>query len=199
MDNFVLSSRGELYKLNVLTPYMTNHAGFIAGGCFKNLFNGEQIKDIDVFFKCESDYKAAVFHYENDPTYKQYYSNKKVTAFRAQTGIVVELIKSTFGHPKEILSKFDFSIVKFAYYKVDVGDSIRYSAMYHEKFFEHLHLKKLVLNETIHFPISTFERSLRYTKYGYGLCKESKRNLLNAIRNTPTPDDLSNELYNGID
>lgn len=65
-------------------------------------------------------------------------------------------------------------------------------------FFEHLHMKKLVLNENILFPVSTFERSYRYRGYGYGLCRESKGHLLNALK-TADISNLSNELYFGLD
>ena len=67
-----------------------------------------------------------------------------------------------------------------------------------DDFFEDLILKKLVLEPDILFPISTFERSYRYRGYGYGLCKESKANLLNALQGADTTN-LSNELYFGLD
>lgn len=189
-----------MFKLNVLTPYMTGHKGFMAGGCFKNLFNGEKIKDIDVFFETEIDFFSAVKYFEGNEEYRKHYDNKKVVAFKeSKSGIVVELIKSVFGSPEQILAKFDFSITKFAYYKQEKGDSVSYVALYHEKFFEHLHLKKLVLNKEIYFPVSTFERSLRYTRYGYGLCRESKSNLIDALRALPVLDDMSNALYDGMD
>ena len=35
---------------------MMGHKGYIAGGCFKNIFNGEKIKDIDIFFDDEEEF-----------------------------------------------------------------------------------------------------------------------------------------------
>lgn len=64
-----------------------------------------------------------------------------------------------------------------------------------EIFFEHLHQKHLVLDNKIPFPISTWERSYRYKGYGYNLCRESKKKLLDAIRNT-TPKDDELSMYN---
>jgi hypothetical protein len=179
---------------------MANHKGFIAGGCFKNLLNNEKIKDVDVFFEKEADFHEAVKYFTESKEHNKYYENKKVTAFKEKSsGIAIELIRSTFGTPTEILSKFDFSITKFAYYKEYDGDSINYIALYHDKYFEHLHTKKLVLNREIFYPVSTFERSYRYTKYGYGLCKESKENLVRAIREATLLDRISQGLYDGID
>lgn len=42
-----------------LDIYMTGHNGYIAGGCFKNIFNGQRIKDIDIFFLTKGDFIEA--------------------------------------------------------------------------------------------------------------------------------------------
>lgn len=57
-----------------------------------------------------------------------------------------------------------------------------YKLLYHEKFFEHLHMKRLVIDENIPFPVSTWERSYRYKGYGYNMCRETKKKLLQAIK-----------------
>lgn len=52
----------NFYKVRWLEKYLFGHSGFIAGGCFKNLFSDEKLKDIDVFFRNETDYvKAEMF------------------------------------------------------------------------------------------------------------------------------------------
>lgn len=197
---FVERERSELFKISVLDKYMVGHNGFIAGGCIKNLFSNGRIKDIDVFFENQEDFHKAQRYFEANEEYKKHYENPKVVAFRElKTNQVVELIKTTYGTPEEIISKFDFSITKFAYYKETDEDSTTYKIIHHKDFFEHLHLKKLVLNREILFPVSTFERSLRYTSYGYGLCRESKINLLNAIRTTDDTELVSRNLYFGMD
>lgn len=48
---FVKRKREEFYNLAFLDNFMIGHKGFIAGGCFKNIFYKEKIKDIDVFLK----------------------------------------------------------------------------------------------------------------------------------------------------
>lgn len=57
-----------------------------------------------------------------------------------------------------------------------------YKLLYHEKFFEHLHMERLVIDENIPFPVSTWERSYRYKGYGYNMCRETKKKLLQAIK-----------------
>ena len=69
--------------------------------------------------------------------------------------------------PEIMICNFDFTITKAAYYKdSETGEYIFIS---HKKFFEHLITKKLVLDDKILFPLSTFNRILRYTRKGYFL------------------------------
>ena len=198
-----------------LDNYMAGHNGFIAGGCFKDIFSNKPFKDLDIFFNKEADFNEANEYYSNnEEEWYFYYENDKAKSFvNRNSKVRIELIRSTFGTPEEILSKFDFSITKFAYYKEEsekqeeleglkLATVITYKCMFHEDFFEHLMTKKLVLEKEIGYPISTFERVLRYTQYGYGLCRESKLNLLNAIRkyqSTNLDEDLSKSLYWSFD
>ena len=45
----IKQDRENFYMLNFLDKFMMGHKGYIAGGCFKNIFNGEKIKDIDIY------------------------------------------------------------------------------------------------------------------------------------------------------
>lgn len=109
----------------------------------------------------------------------------------------VEFIESEFGKPEEILRSFDFTVAKMAYYKEPKYEekeddyfpfssasivAYEYKLLYHEKFFEHLHMKRLVIDENIPFPVSTWERSYRYKGYGYNMCRETKKKLLQALK-----------------
>lgn len=48
--------------------------------------------------------------------------------------------------------------------------------------------------------MSTFERMLRYAKYGYFPCKETKMKIINALRDlTDEQVELSESLYDGMD
>ena len=42
-----------------LDKFLAGHKGFIAGGCFKNIFNNERVKDLDIFFESEKDFLEA--------------------------------------------------------------------------------------------------------------------------------------------
>lgn len=202
-STFVTSDPEHIFALRQMDKFMVGHLGFIAGGCFKNLFSHEHIKDIDVFFRFFADWQDATIALANDDDFVEAYESENVTAFRhIKSGTVVELVRSIFGSPEEIISEFDFTVAKFAYYKesTEDGECWTYKAVYHKDFFEHLHLKRLIIDDKIPKPMSTFERMLRYIKYGYTPCTKTKQKLINALRRLPKGDVLvPTNFYAGID
>lgn len=240
----VNQERDNFWVLNWLDEFMVGHKGFICGGCFKNIFNHEKVKDLDIFFKSKEDWEDAVnwfdsktkgyidsesFDSENglseeDAEYTFYYQNDNVKAYKhKKTGVAIELCCKIFGTAEEILNQFDFTVVKFAYYKEEVDDSsnltfeevlalnemglevekethIEYKVLHDDKFFEHLHMKRLVIDNEIPFPMSTFERMFRYAKYGFFPCKETKMKIISALRDLDDKQvELSESLYDGMD
>ena len=153
---------------------------------------------------------------KREELYTFYYENDNVKAYRHnRTGIVLELCCKIFGTAEQIISQFDFTITKFAYYKAEIEDEtgvevdepghttgthIEYRVVYDDKFFEHLHMKRLVTDDKIPYPMSTFERMLRYAKYGYFPCKETKMKIIQALRKLSDKEvQLSENLYDGMD
>lgn len=181
-----------------LNRYMEGHNGYIAGGAFKNIFNKEKVKDVDIFFRNATDFEHAKGCFFGDSRFHLKYETERSTGFvDKERGVVVDLVSKHFGGPEEMIKRFDFTITKCAYFVDTDGE---WKVVYHKDFFEHLHFRKLVIehDEPLEFPISTFERSYRYARKGYGLCKESKIILVDAIRATTTTD-VSGDLYFGFD
>lgn len=179
--NLVKSLPEQLPRLRFLDRFMANHTGYIAGGCFKGLFTGEKIKDVDLFFVDDFEAKKAVKYFTENPEFKPSYSNDRVSAFvDSKTGIRVEVISGFVGEPKQMISNFDFTITKAAYLKNP--ETGQYEFIFHERFFEHLIAQKLVIDDKILFPLSTFNRSLRYTRYGFNLCGESKSRIIESVQ-----------------
>ncbi len=218
----------NFYNLSWLNKFLIGHNGIIAGGCFKNIFNGQPVKDIDIFFRNQEDYIKAKRFFERETDedgnnkYYLYYENDKVIAFKqkdrfSNKEITIELVNTIYGEPEQILNAFDFTITKFAYYNekrevplnensifvnnenIETVKTIVPCILHHESFFEHLHAKRLVIDDKLPFPVSTFERMIRYIKYGYMPCREMKVKLLTEIRNVENLDGISNSLYNGLD
>src|SRR6478736_6054087 len=159
--NFREKPKETFNKVRFLDYYMEGHAGFIAGGCFKNIFKNQKIKDLDIFFEKESDFLSAKSFFESNEDYI-------------------------------------FSITRFAYARKTEEEGILYYNVFVDTFFEDLTCNKLVIDGNLMFPVSSFERSYRYRSYGFGLCKESKSKLIEALKTSNT-DDLSNDLYFGLD
>lgn len=210
MSKFKEQSVLNFSMLNQLNTFMFGHKGFIAGGCFKNILKGEEYRDVDVYFESMSDFNDAVRFYKEEMKsgngrYSFSYKNDKVYAlYDHERDVRIELIKSIFGSPEDIISQFDFTITKMAYYKLENEEDFLDFEMlivHHEDFFEHLHMNRLVIDDELPFPVSSFNRSYKYQKYGYGLCRESKLKLLKAIHtlNVNDLDNLDATLYDGLD
>jgi hypothetical protein len=179
---------------------MTGHKGFIAGGCFKNIFTNQKIKDVDIFFERIEDWNEALNYYKSQTQdFSFVYENDNATGFKhIKSNQKLEIIKSRFGKPEELIRNFDFTIAKFAYYKDTSNDDVEYKFIYHPDFFEHLTLKKLVMDESSLFPVNTFERSYKYQRYGFGMCRETKQKLLKLLQGANV-DDIGSSLYFGFD
>ena len=192
-----------------LGRYTEGHKGFIAGGCFKNIFNGEKPKDIDLFFRSEKDYQDAAAYFDRqtpsynradkmDERYRLLYEGENARAYTdTARGMVVELCHKVFGSPEQMLGMFDFTVTKFSYFAKDDGN---YGIVMDDRFFEHLCLKRLVADEQILYPAATFERMIRYGRYGYFPCKETKMKIIKALREADEKQvELSESLYEGLD
>lgn len=226
MENFKSESAFNFVKVLYLKNYLKGHRGYIAGGCFKNIFNNEKIKDIDIFFRTENDFEKALNLFNEKENYVNVYENENAVGFwDNKTNISIDLVRSEFGEPDSMIERFDFTITKFAFYTEEVeiehkledlelgpilypvtesnSKKTEFLVTYHESFFEHLMLKRLVVDsDLIKFPLNTFDRIIRYTGYGYSPCKGTKAKIVRAIAEAELPSDdseLFKGLYNGID
>lgn len=186
-------------QLGWLEKYLIGHKGYIAGGCFKNIFKREKIKDIDMFFENKEEFEIGKKYFkdlikEKPEEWDKAYASKNVYAIRDKKNkLTIELVKKTTGTPEDVISCFDFTITKFALYK-DKENKLR--IVYNEKFFEHLLTKKLVIDDDILYPLSTFLRSYKYRDYGYKLCSESNSKLVLEISQTDFDDGEIENIFN---
>jgi len=186
--------------LQFLNKYLKSYRCFIAGGCFKNIFTSQKFKDIDMFFFDEAAFNEVDLLIKADSDYTLRYENDKVIAYNHKDNdVVLELIRSTFGFYEEVMNRFDWTITKFAYYKIANGETDQYQTVYHKDFFEHLLQHRLVADNILPYPVSSFERALRYKGYGYSMCRETKVKLIQAIKDSQLDEDLSASLYDGVD
>lgn len=209
--DFIKSEEIRNYpQIRFMKEFLIGHPGFIAGGCFKSAFSGEKPHDLDMFFKDMTEYTDAVRYFDGEKDdYERGYQNKNVESFiHKKTGIRIECVKKVFGTPEQIISNFDFTITKFAFYvevepPEDEDDSWHYidCVIYHPNFFEHLLMKRLVVDDKLPYPVSSFHRTYKYAASGFLTCRETKLKLIRALQELPEvkDSDLANSFYEGVD
>lgn len=218
MVDYVKKDLKEFPKLRVLKKYLQYvPGGFIAGGVFKNLFLDQPIKDIDIFFENPKAWEDAVAGMDPE-IFKEVYRNNRVVCFKhLEDETLLDLVGGEnltipYQDAENTISKFDFTVTKFALVDStelpDLDDDMTISehpeetfeVIYHPEFFEHLHLKRLVIEGDLLRPYSTFDRTYRYTRYGYSLCMESKIALVEEMLKTSfDPTNLEQSFYAGVD
>lgn len=195
--------------LGKLTKYLVVPESYIAGGCFKNIFNKEKFKDLDIFFESEDTYKRAKEYYKTlikvkSDRWKFVYENENCYSILDKyNNVRLELVSRYFGKPEEMIARFDFSIVKFALYLDKYANE--YYVVYDSNFFKHLHLHRLVvdMNIPLEFPAGTYNRMIKYLKYGYEPCHMTKKKLLFELSKLDfsSVEDVTtgNDMYAGFD
>lgn len=211
MNDFIISEEiGNYPQIRFMKEFMIGHPGFIAGGCFKSVFSGDKPHDLDMFFRDRQEYQDAVRYFdEHKDEYVRGYQNKNVESFiHEKSKIRIECIKKIFGEPEQIISQFDFTIAKFAFYteveppEDEDGDwSYNDFVIYHPQFFEHLLMKRLVIDDKIPFPPSTFNRTYKYATSGFIPCRETKSKIVKSLRDMDSfsDSDISKAFYDGVD
>lgn len=180
-------------KLSFLKPYLdVDDTRIIAGGCFKDIFTGKPVKDIDIYNMYPS-FKQPPEMINNK--YDEYDNNIRITI---PSSIDIDIIKCLHGSPESILLNFDFTVCMFSMYKINN----EYYVTYHHKFFNHLNRRRLKLNTLKQENIySTFLRAMKYSKYGYRLESEDVRSIITQIQTCERAITLVNidELYSNFD
>lgn len=176
-------------KLHELQKWMQGHKGFIVGGVFKDIFAEKPVKDVDICFEKEEHYLEALNYFYSNPGYSLTYICKTSTAFTHKTtGTRLDLIKSRFGKPLQIIEAHDFTITCYAYYYIEAAKLYQVARI--DSFFDAFNYKNLVIDLDLRDPVSTFERAFRYKGYGYSLDRESKKKLIEQLQGLNT-DTLS--------
>lgn len=160
--------------LSMLVPYLEGHNGYIAGGVFKDILENKMPRDVDIWFNTAEDFNAAVREYKKRG-YKPTFETDNAYGYKHPSGLNVELIKHQFGYVEDVLESFDFTVAKFAL-EQDGG------IIYDTDFFAHLKDKVLVMKGYAPNPVNTWERTLKYTKYGFRTPTETKGLIIRGIQ-----------------
>ena len=159
---------------------------WIAGGAILSIFTGEEVNDVDVFFRSKED----VFNVINSRSGSWYFTKWSATTSDIIRKPIQLVYKNTFSSVEEIFKTFDFSVCCAAY------DCETEEFVFGETFFED------VMSRTIHFnhhtdgAIMTLPRIVKYQERGYSFPKPElmKVGLTLANYNLQSWDDVSNVL-----
>lgn len=201
-DRLKEGSSQNYLMLDQLAKYIVGMKGaIIAGGAIRDILSHKQPRDIDVYFRNKEAYKKAV-NYCRNKKYQLVYKNKNVRCYLIHE-MKVELINSLYGDPQEILREFDFTIDKFAYWleASEEEHAMETKVLYHQDFFEHLLLKRLVVDSWLIHPLSTYNRLFKYVKYGFQPCRETKYIIARFIQESEldSEKDIVDSFYDGVD
>ena len=176
------------FRLIQLHNLIKKH-GFIAGGACRSTIAGEEIKDFDIFCFTEEDYEPLKKIMSN------MYGETRENDLVFQVGSI-QLVKprqndfvKTFGSPREVVSKFDFSVCR-----VYTLDGTRFIWL-DDEFQDDIQNKRLRIKNII-CPISTFKRVIKYAKRGYYINTFMIVHLFNNFRNIDSSDDFFKQLDN---
>lgn len=174
-------------KLDFLKEYIEKFNCYIGGGCFKELLDNKEPKDIDLFFRNCKDFDEALDVAKKDSRFRLLSKNDSaVTYFDNNTDKIVQFIlKRFFETADKMLDDFDFTITKFTIYKEDSELKI----LRDKDFFKDLKEKKLSIKDEVNTPISTYLRVFKYLGYGF----EIERTLINKIGLALIELDIDND------
>lgn len=156
---------------------------WVAGGSVRKYFSNEKgTTDIDIFFPNKKEWEKAKnilndnskLVFENNKTYKIKYKK-----------YYVDLVKTFFSDPNECIKNFDFTVCSAAVDKDTV--------YYHPTFFIDLAKKVLVIN-SLPYPISTLQRLQKYILKGYIACNGTLLEIAKAINNLDLDDPKQNNI-----
>lgn len=187
--------KNKLYSyLNGLSDSLKKHKAFIAGGTITSLFTGNEINDIDIYFRNEESMLAFLKeHWKNGQTYVTCLTNKSVLMVKGKEPDFLKLQLIHFKYFKDandIFNTFDFTVCMGAY---DFSDEQFYL---HKEFMKHNSQRILKFNKNTAFPLVSLLRVQKYANKKYSISKsEMIRIMLSCmVLDIKTIDDLKNHL-----
>jgi hypothetical protein len=154
---------------------------WIAGGALTAAMSGDKINDYDIF---SPDPELVIAKLKEAIGYWTFqcddFTNFCVDGYRVQ--VITKYKPKT---PQELFSTFDFTICKASYDGVTM--------CMHDRFWQDLATKRLVLDENILFPLKTLERIGKYCGRGYSACSVGLLALAKSIHALTIDWDNPNE------
>ena len=161
---------------------------WVAGGSIRDMFTvGHVTKDVDLFFKKQSDIKKATDYILNNLEGEIDYESDNVISIKSKTkNIMFDIVKRPHANPKACLDDFDFTVCSGAVYKNEFEHD--------PQFFKDLEEKVLVI-KNINNPYSCLRRLQDYVKKGFTMDKPNLVKLYEKIIVEGDLDDCDGDYY----
>ena len=176
-----------------LTSMLKERNCFVAGGALRSIFTGEEINDLDVYFRDFESFKRTILDMENDAGYCRSYTDKSVLFTLIRDNIVYNvqfIFFKFFDNPEEIFDTFDFTNC-MALYDFKTNEIIA-----KEEFFLHNMQRRLVVNVETSYPILSALRVKKYTDRKYSISKKEFVKIMIAVNRLKINDwsELENHI-----
>lgn len=169
-----------------LAAILKEYKCWIAGGAILSLFTGNEVNDIDIFFRSKED----VFNAINSFSAHWYFTKWSATSNGILKKPVQFVYRNTFSSVEEIFKDFDFSVCCAAY------DCATEEFVFGDTFFEDVAARTIHFNPHTDSAIMTIPRIVKYQERGYSFPKTElmKVGLSLANYNLQSWDDVANVL-----
>lgn len=183
--------------------HIVKHDTFIAGGFLRDLHFNKTPKDIDIFFKNE---KAArrfneivteglnqklkftdmnkmrvqtALHYNNCSILSWlYWSNNALSFHHVEIPYPVQFVIKRIGHPKTVISTFDFHVNMFYYNPVN---NELYNPTIDFPILGPMNQPKLTINSDCNRSSILLDRVLKFHKNGYAIPRETMLKVVEIV------------------
>lgn len=156
MDNYTVEQQAILKAASHFMP----KGAWVAGGALTSVYTGQQINDVDIYFKDRDSFEEAVRDAYDSGLWCVSKTSRAVT-FVYGNCIVQMMHFNWFPNPAAIFDSFDFTCCMAAM------DCETKEVIMHDDFLKHASQRFLKFHSGTAFPFGTVARVLKYQKRGY--------------------------------
>jgi hypothetical protein len=180
MDKKYYESKLLSYIGESFCQHLKNHRAIVAGGSIRSLFLGEEIKDLDTYFRSEEDLRAFIEDINlTDNNHVKVVTSRSITFSPNQkedSKLTIQLVYfDYYASAEKIFEDYDFSVCMGAY-DFFLGDFV-----FDKQFFEDNATKKISVNKGTKFPLISLFRVSKYKSKGYDFPQKQLLEFCKAI------------------
>lgn len=151
----------QIDYLKTLLPFKTERNGiFLAGGAITSIFNGQPIKDFDLYFNSQKVLSDTFEDLISEGWWCTFLTSKSLTLTKNEQTVQL-IFFDYFSNPDAIFHNFDYTINMGAY------DFNKDEIVLHEDFLIDNSSRSLKFNQFTRYPIISLLRINKYREKGY--------------------------------